>query len=999
MPILQHYYTSFVNRETNSAGFQVKAMSSGISLELQSIIARLITYRIPSISYEQDLSTHPVALRYLYRQGQECILLCSQSNGSDENGRPGNFFAHTLVIEPDSFTSIPPIFYWRSSFWRKSDNSSYSLLESLRITEMEPALDIEKVWTFLASAQRQEQFFRLMCAVVHNKRMQRRIVIIDTADNVALWIATVSTMLPPGYRPLLSFATYHHDPYQSPFLITGTISDGFFRALPEEYTTYFILNADQDKVSEVEYSSYAEMVTRLARQDLYETQLLPIFSKYASRFPPSDTVDERLDEMVAYSRICSLPEDYTMLTLQDAQAMGHALEKLEELQPTSYTQNDLSELTCLVRVLLEAYKRRHDHLFIGLYVRAMLLLTQHDVQAAEESIPELLKLYTDSLLAGVAELGYRTLTIEDLRRLYKEDLLVDGISSPEYLKYLMRCLKTVNAYQLTCIWQQLGAYLMPSPHSRPFLIISLQVFMEAWESRREDGERLFRTMETAMISQGQGTHWLECAVESGKKIPKRALELFYCELVSPLMLDQRVVYRTIIQHVIPDIVIRELIYDIDCSTPNDKLQKLEDWVRHSKSMRLEPANLVQAYGLPKLEKQCSPQQWQELVANILVSDELALLLSADVKANYLERIFSGVSFSTFSHKMTALYKKYQNDPVLPEDARIVAAISPQLASGQLNTEQGDLLHKYLAKLTPEKYLVEIDVCMRNLVMVDITKEAFIRMISSLFVDEQRESFWKVYWDHLSEMIFSSKQMARVLSMLSYWFTVPTEQYGLDLWQHYVVQDFFLRLPFFLREMRMHNRYNEIAGVLDKKAMQYHWYPSLRHLINRQKSSVFSFVFPKLAQSSKKVETGQGVKQALAGEVTRLFENISTSQMLNEYHVKSIRALYNVYQRDQFWTCYWRELSKMLTQHKENKDTGHAERVLRLLAFWFDEAGQGLGQTSYVVQDFFLQLPRLILEVNKTQEFRKLLAERDKKVPLQPERYTWYPLVRRIVNQK
>jgi len=997
MPILQHYYTSFVNRETNSAGFQVKAMSSGISPELQSTIARLITYRIPSISYEQDLSTHPVALRYLYRQGQECILLCSQSSGSDENGRPGNFFAHTLVIEPDSFTSIPPIFYWRSPFWRKSDNSSGSLLEPLRITEMEPALDIEKVWTFLASTQRQEQFFRLMCAVVHSKKMQRRIVIIDTADNVALWIAAVSTMLPPSYRPLLSFATYHHDPYQSPFLITGTMSDAFFRALPEEYTTYFILNADQDKVSEVEYSSYAEVVTKLARQDLYEKQLLPIFSKYASRFPPSDTVDERLDEMIAYARICSSPEDYTMLTLQDAQAMRHALEKLEELQPSSFTQNDLSELAYLARVLLEAYKRQHDHLFMGLYLQAMLLLTQHNGQAAEESILELLKLYTDLLLAGAAELGYRTLTVEDLRRLYKDDLLVDGISSPEYLKYLMKCLKAVNTYQLTCIWQQLGPYLMPSPHSRPLLILSLQVFLEAWESRREDGERLFRAMEGAMTSQGQGTHWLECAVESSKKLPKRALELFYCKLAFPLQLDQRVVYRTIIQRMIPDIVIYELIYDIDCSALNEKLPKLENWVRHSKSMRLEPANLVQAYALPKLEKQCSPQQWQELVANILVSDELALLLSADVKANYLERIFSGVSFNTFSHEMIALYKKYQNDPGLPEDARVVAAISPQLASGQLNTEQGGLLHKYLAKLPPEKYLVEIDVCMRDLSMFNMKKEAFICIISSLFVSEQRENFWKAYWHHLSEMIFYSNEMDHVLTMLAYWFTIPTEQYGLDLWQHYIVQDFFLRLPFFFREVRMHNRYNEIVGILNKKVMQYHWYPSLRHLINRQKSSVFSFVFPKLVQSSKKVEAGQGAKQPLAGEVTRLFENVGTRQELNEYHVKRISALYDVYQRDQFWVCYWRELSKMLTQYKENKDTGHAERVLRLLAFWFDEATQGLGQISYVVPDFFLQLPHVLLEVNKTQEFRKLFAEMDKKVLQQPEHYIWYPLVRRIVN--
>src|SRR5258708_33655292 len=114
MSILQHYYTSYTNQETGSTGFQVKAMSPGISPDLQATIARLIAYHVPPMLEEHDVSTHPIALRYYYKGQDQCILLCSQSNGKDPNGRPGNFFAHTLVLDPAVLTSVPPIFYWHS---------------------------------------------------------------------------------------------------------------------------------------------------------------------------------------------------------------------------------------------------------------------------------------------------------------------------------------------------------------------------------------------------------------------------------------------------------------------------------------------------------------------------------------------------------------------------------------------------------------------------------------------------------------------------------------------------------------------------------------------------------------------------------------------------------------------------------------------------------------------------------------------------------------------
>src|SRR5579859_1185227 len=146
MEILQYYYTSFINKETGSAGFQVKAMSRDIRPETQAMIARLMAYRIPPALDERKINTHPIALRYYYLDAEECLLMCSQSNGNDPNGRPGNFFAHVLVADPTLFTSVPPIFYWNSDFWLTKDTSTRTELGTLPDLPGDPALDFDEMW-------------------------------------------------------------------------------------------------------------------------------------------------------------------------------------------------------------------------------------------------------------------------------------------------------------------------------------------------------------------------------------------------------------------------------------------------------------------------------------------------------------------------------------------------------------------------------------------------------------------------------------------------------------------------------------------------------------------------------------------------------------------------------------------------------------------------------------------------------------------------------------
>ena len=242
MPVLQQYYTSYHDEISGRLGLGIKATSPGISSQLQKVIDKLISYRIPPSLDEQAIGTHPVALRYWYNNPGECIFLCSQSIGSDVNGRPGNFFAHTVIMEPDMFVSSPPILFWKSPFWQTKDSESRSRIDTLPEMpsfNVEPSFDIEGMWDFLAQGNRRVWLYKLLCAVVHVNKSFRRIVIQDSTENVVWWIAIVSSLLPPDYRPLLSFSTYHYDLNQSPFMITGVTKD----TPVGNYGSYFVLDA------------------------------------------------------------------------------------------------------------------------------------------------------------------------------------------------------------------------------------------------------------------------------------------------------------------------------------------------------------------------------------------------------------------------------------------------------------------------------------------------------------------------------------------------------------------------------------------------------------------------------------------------------------------------------------------------------------------------------------------------------------------------------------
>lgn len=226
--IRQHFFTSWNNN--GDIGYATRAMSPGIPPDVLQEVLSFIEYSIPSGMSRDDIAQHPVALRYgLFKD--YALLTHVASSGKDESrsddqGRKGNFFAHTLIASPESFVSFNyPASFWPSE-WRTawSDDMQYAPQDNLDgiFSQNTPTLSDTDILGFIRSdAHRSQLLVQLLSAVLRYTETKRRIVIIDTPDVVARWIAAVSLALPGRYRASLTFSTYSSKAYQDRFLITG----------------------------------------------------------------------------------------------------------------------------------------------------------------------------------------------------------------------------------------------------------------------------------------------------------------------------------------------------------------------------------------------------------------------------------------------------------------------------------------------------------------------------------------------------------------------------------------------------------------------------------------------------------------------------------------------------------------------------------------------------------------------------------------------------------
>lgn len=243
MNTYQVHYTSCRKGVSGHSGFQVRSHSKELApTDLAEIEARS-GYRppldAPAAPSEEELGgSFPVALRSYRLPGGAVALTRVAYSGRDYSGRWGNFFAHTLVLDPSVAPAELgwPIDYfdwpgWLSRLAAEEDTEvAPPPLPGLDITQIEKAPSF--VWAELGNfiredASRETRLAAMAQALLTGVAGKRPVVIKAAVFDLPYWIGCLQKLLPPCLVWDLTLSTYEDDPRQSA-QITGTCGQTYF---------------------------------------------------------------------------------------------------------------------------------------------------------------------------------------------------------------------------------------------------------------------------------------------------------------------------------------------------------------------------------------------------------------------------------------------------------------------------------------------------------------------------------------------------------------------------------------------------------------------------------------------------------------------------------------------------------------------------------------------------------------------------------------------------
>jgi hypothetical protein len=305
MSFLQTYYTSCEVGLRGGKGFQFNAATEGIDPATLQQVERLGLYvppvSLPSRPSDAEIERFPLALLYQRLAGGGAVIAQARYKGMDYSGRYGNYFTHALVSKDSRADLVAhgllPIELWMSEDWESEPVAATELppLDSARRGDQ---INDDEVMEFLTRSGRIERLPQFLTAVARALNGERRIVIVDEDQNVALWIAAACYALPAALALRLTFNTYVKNPYQTDFLIVGTTSDSDFRFAPHEIDyQFFVFDFPGDRFSKIpDISCYAAMAAALYGEGSPER--LADFGLFADRIVP-DLEPAELDAAMA----------------------------------------------------------------------------------------------------------------------------------------------------------------------------------------------------------------------------------------------------------------------------------------------------------------------------------------------------------------------------------------------------------------------------------------------------------------------------------------------------------------------------------------------------------------------------------------------------------------------------------------------------------------------------------------------------------------------------
>ncbi len=271
MTILQHHYTSCEGK-----GFQTSAVSSALSKDIIMFLEQRGTYNpplaLPSRPTDEEIKNFPVALSYYTVNDETVGVINSVYLGKDYSGRFGNYFAHSLVIDDynKDMDELLPIQLWSSPIWVSQEGGSSDLPPLPEVTAGD-FITWDRILEFLTGSDRLSMYPYLLTALLDYKNTNKRIILVDGNQNVALWIAALTYALPISLARIITFCTYSKNPYSIETLICGTTTDSDFQFSHHEIKfEFYVFDFEENRFSSIpELNPYAEVATkRLCERDI-----------------------------------------------------------------------------------------------------------------------------------------------------------------------------------------------------------------------------------------------------------------------------------------------------------------------------------------------------------------------------------------------------------------------------------------------------------------------------------------------------------------------------------------------------------------------------------------------------------------------------------------------------------------------------------------------------------------------------------------------------------
>ena len=208
MGFAQLYYTSCEHGLSGYAGYQFNAATPGVDPRVLREVERFTVYEPPRSASPERVDEHPVNLCYAPDVGGAAVVSRVVSSGDDPSGRPGNYFAHSLVATAGQEGGPLPAELWEAGFWAAAPVTDPDL-PALRV----PCGPLDRT--------RSEAWIRRWPPALASRLLAAADAAIDdglpvlvVADSAAVahWVAALTHLLPPRRARALSFATYSAAP-------------------------------------------------------------------------------------------------------------------------------------------------------------------------------------------------------------------------------------------------------------------------------------------------------------------------------------------------------------------------------------------------------------------------------------------------------------------------------------------------------------------------------------------------------------------------------------------------------------------------------------------------------------------------------------------------------------------------------------------------------------------------------------------------------------------